>query len=143
MKGVKRKYFKKGSTGDMMVKTEIKLTAFLSFTTYPRPKIFLFFNFFAFINSMRRLIEASEIKKNIENDNNQTEIEISDIKPPPIILKVYNVARIKRSIKNNAISVNKIKVTDDTHLVDSSALIHGKYIFLENGKKNKFLLTFE
>ena len=42
-----------------------KLIAFLSFITYPRPEIFSYFNFFAFINSMCRLIEASEIKKNI------------------------------------------------------------------------------
>lgn len=49
----------------------------------------------------------------------------------------------KRSIKNNAISVNKEKVTNEEQELNSSDLIQDKYIFLENGKKNKFLLIFE
>jgi len=49
----------------------------------------------------------------------------------------------KRSIKNNAISVNKEKVGSEDYGITSDHLIQGKYIFLENGKKNKFILTFE
>ena len=51
-----------------LVETEIKLIVFLSFVTYPRPEIFLFINFFVLINSICRLTEASEIKKNITMD---------------------------------------------------------------------------
>ena len=47
---------------------------------------------------------------------------------------------LRRAIKNNAISVNKIKISDPDHAVENSAFIHNKYLFLENGKKNKYLL---
>lgn len=49
----------------------------------------------------------------------------------------------KRSIKNNAIAVNKVKVTSDDFEITASQLIQGKYLFLENGKKNQFILTFQ
>jgi tyrosyl-tRNA synthetase len=49
----------------------------------------------------------------------------------------------KRSIKNNAIAVNKEKVDDETFEINTANLIHGKYLFLENGKKNQFILTFQ
>lgn len=48
----------------------------------------------------------------------------------------------KRSIKNNAISVNKVKIESEDFQITPSQLIKGKYLFLENGKKNKFILTF-
>jgi len=48
----------------------------------------------------------------------------------------------KRSIKNNAISVNKEKVSVDDFAITKDQLIQDKYIFVENGKKNKFILTF-
>ena len=41
------------------------------------------------------------MKKNIENEINQNEIEISVIKPPAIILPVNKIESIKRSIKAN------------------------------------------
>jgi len=46
----------------------------------------------------------------------------------------------KRAIKNNAISVNKVKASGDDLIIDETALIKDRYIFVENGKKNKFLL---
>ena len=48
----------------------------------------------------------------------------------------------KRSIKNNAISVNKEKLSSDEFELTTSHLIKDKYVLLENGKKNKFILTF-
>lgn len=47
----------------------------------------------------------------------------------------------KRAIKNNAVSLNKVKVTDEETSVSSGDILHGKYIMLENGKKNKYLVT--
>ncbi len=46
----------------------------------------------------------------------------------------------KNAIKNNALSVNKQKVTHAEALVDSSQLLKGNYLLLESGKKNKFLI---
>jgi len=49
----------------------------------------------------------------------------------------------KRSIKNNAIAVNKEKIASEEYIISSDQLVQDKYLFLENGKKNKFILTFE
>ena len=49
----------------------------------------------------------------------------------------------KRSIKNNAIAINKEKVDSEEINIKLSDLINDKYLFLENGKKNKFMLIFE
>ena len=46
----------------------------------------------------------------------------------------------RRAIKNNAISVNKIKVGDHNAAVTSDDLIHGSYLMIENGKKNKYVV---
>ena len=51
-----------------------------------------------------------------------------------------SVGEYKRAIKNNALSLNKVKVKDPDLSIDSSEYIQGKYLMIENGKKNKFLL---
>ncbi len=47
----------------------------------------------------------------------------------------------RRAIKGNAISVNKDKISDHETVINPDALLHGKYIMVENGKKNKYLLV--
>lgn len=46
----------------------------------------------------------------------------------------------RRAIKNNAISVNKDKINNHETIIQGEALLHGKYLMVENGKKNKFML---
>lgn len=46
----------------------------------------------------------------------------------------------RRAIKGNAVSINKHKVSDEAMPVTADDLLHGKYLFLENGKKNKIML---
>jgi tyrosyl-tRNA synthetase len=46
----------------------------------------------------------------------------------------------KRDLKGNAISVNSEKVTED-FFVSSTDLINGKYLLLQKGKKNKFIVV--
>ena len=48
----------------------------------------------------------------------------------------------RRELKQNSISVNKEKVKDDCVLTEKD-LIGGKYILLQKGKKNNFLVTIE
>jgi tyrosyl-tRNA synthetase len=48
----------------------------------------------------------------------------------------------RKAIENNAVSVNKIKVTDINSSVSSSDLLHQRYLFVENGKKNKHMIVF-
>lgn len=46
----------------------------------------------------------------------------------------------RRAIKGGAVSVNKDKIGNHEVIVNEGSLLHGKYIMLENGKKNKFML---
>ncbi|MGB3546217.1 MAG: tyrosine--tRNA ligase [Saprospiraceae bacterium] len=45
-----------------------------------------------------------------------------------------------RALKGNAISVNKEKVVDADAEFTTAALLHDRYLLLENGKKRKYLL---
>lgn len=49
----------------------------------------------------------------------------------------------RRAIKGNAIAVNKEKIQDHDVNISSEALLHGQYLMVENGKKNKFILIAE
>jgi len=48
----------------------------------------------------------------------------------------------QRAIKGNAVSINKEKVTDKDLTVNVSHLLHNhnRFIMIENGKKNKFMI---
>ena len=45
-----------------------------------------------------------------------------------------------RAIKGNAIAINKEKIQNKEKQINHEALLHGKYIMVENGKKNKFMV---
>jgi tyrosyl-tRNA synthetase len=49
----------------------------------------------------------------------------------------------RRAIKGGAVSINKDKVTTHESLIDASSLLYGKFIMLENGKKNKVMIMAE
>ncbi|MEL6923918.1 MAG: tyrosine--tRNA ligase, partial [Bacteroidota bacterium] len=49
----------------------------------------------------------------------------------------------RRAIKGNAIAVNKDKVTNHEASINQELLLHGKYIMVENGKKNKYMVIAE
>ena len=49
-------------------------------------------------------------------------------------------AEVRRAVKNNAISLNAEKISDSERLVSKADFIRGQYLFVENGKKNKYLL---
>jgi tyrosyl-tRNA synthetase len=50
---------------------------------------------------------------------------------------------VRRGIKGNAISLNKAKVTDPDMVVGVGELINDKYLLLQKGKKNYFILEVE
>jgi len=49
----------------------------------------------------------------------------------------------RRAIANKAISVNKVKIDSLEKIVTVEDLLCERYMMIENGKKNKFLITFE
>ena len=46
----------------------------------------------------------------------------------------------KKAIQNNAISVNKQKISALDAMIGPSDILHGEYLMVENGKKNKYLV---
>ena len=46
----------------------------------------------------------------------------------------------RKMVQQGGVSVNKVKVTDPAASVDTSALLGGKYIHIQKGKKNHYLL---
>lgn len=53
---------------------------------------------------------------------------------------VASKSEARRAIKGNAISVNKVKATNENQMVNSEDLLHGRYIMIENGRRNKFII---
>ena len=49
---------------------------------------------------------------------------------------------VRRAIQNNALKLNKVKISSGEDLISLNQLIRDKYIILENGKKNKYLFRF-
>jgi tyrosyl-tRNA synthetase len=49
-------------------------------------------------------------------------------------------SEFKRAIKSNAVSVNKTKISDANMEVNTDEFMHGHYMIVENGKKNKYCL---
>ena len=47
----------------------------------------------------------------------------------------------RKAIQNNAISINKVKLTTHEAIINDEHLIKDKYIMVENGKKNKYLIV--
>ncbi|MDQ3142891.1 MAG: tyrosine--tRNA ligase [Bacteroidota bacterium] len=46
----------------------------------------------------------------------------------------------RRAIQGNAIHVNKIKMSDPEFIINSFHILAGKFIMIENGKKNKYMI---
>lgn len=49
----------------------------------------------------------------------------------------------RRAIKGNAISINKDKINSFEHIVNKDILLFNKYLLIENGRKNKFIVIVE
>lgn len=46
----------------------------------------------------------------------------------------------RRAIQGNSVSVNKEKIVQHDQRIDHTALLHGRYLMVENGKKNKYMV---
>lgn len=49
----------------------------------------------------------------------------------------------RKAIKGGAVAVNKDKISTHEAIINADALLKGKYLMIENGKKNKFMLVVE
>jgi tyrosyl-tRNA synthetase len=49
----------------------------------------------------------------------------------------------RKMIQNGGVSINREKLSDANHQIEKSQLLHGKYLLLQKGKKNYYLLIAE
>ncbi len=66
-------------------------------------------------------------------------IQIDDLLAKTGILS--SKSEVRKAIQNNAISINKSKVTTHEQKLSMDDLLQHKYIMVENGKKNKHMLA--
>jgi tyrosyl-tRNA synthetase len=50
---------------------------------------------------------------------------------------------VRRAIQGNAITVNKEKISSHEAIISAEGLLHGQYMMVENGKKNKYVVIAE
>ena len=60
----------------------------------------------------------------------------------PFSYHLFLLSSIQKAIQNNAVSVNKVKVTDPNAALDFEK-IRGKYILVGNGKQKNYILSFK
>ena len=74
----------------------------------------------------------------IKSEMLQNGIQIVDLLVETGILESRSEA--KKAVQGNAVSVNKVKISALNHVITATDLLHGKYLMVENGKKNKYLV---
>ncbi len=86
---------------------------------------------------------AEEIPSfNIQKDSLSSGLNIVDLLSEATQV-VNSKGDARRAIKNNAISVNKDKIGSHETIINGESLLHGQYLMVENGKKNKFMIIAE
>jgi len=79
------------------------------------------------------------VKVQYDLSNLQAGVNVVDLLTQTGIFPSKGEAR--KMIQNGGVSINREKVSDAAQVVDSSQLLHGKYLLLQKGKKNYYLLT--
>lgn len=101
-----------------------------------------------FSNSTDGLAELSERQLlDVFEGVPQAELAKTDLAPGIAIIDLLtdrtgflpSKGEAKRALKEGSISVNRTKVQED-HVVDAGSLLNGKFLLLQRGKKNYFLV---
>lgn len=77
----------------------------------------------------------------IENSILQSGIPLSQLFTQATNI-LSSAGELRRAVQGNAININKNKITDFNYTLEPKDLLYGKYVLVENGKKNKYLLVF-
>ena len=71
----------------------------------------------------------------------ETGVEITDLLTETAIFKSKGEA--KKMIQNGGVSINREKIVSPQHKISGSSLLHGKFLLVQVGKKNYYLVTAE
>ena len=111
-----------------------KVTELLFGKTYDSPEALQQFSP-AQLEMVKGEITYKEIPSSLLNDN----VSVIDLISEHTGI-VTSKSEARKAIQNKAVSINKQKVEVIEHTVSSHDLLHGQYLMVENGKKNKFLV---
>jgi len=89
--------------------------------------------------SLIELITISEEIPTIQVIINPLNYNIAELLSNEGIVSSKSEAR--KAIQNNAVSVNKIKITTYEYQITPKDLLHDKFVMIENGKKNKYMFV--
>lgn len=78
----------------------------------------------------------------LHSDLLKDSIELTDLLSQTTDI-VGSKGEARRAIKGNAVSLNKNKIANQDYLVGEKDLIHHRFILVDNGKKNKYILSFK
>jgi tyrosyl-tRNA synthetase len=86
--------------------------------------------------------------KMIEGEIKSFQVSADDLKTNPGVIELLcdhttvcsSRGDARRAIQSNAVAINKVKVASMEERVDASQFLHDKYLILENGKKNKYVV---
>ncbi len=89
------------------------------------------------LRAVAREIPAAEVPRDLFQDGGVSIIELlTDLTD---FAKSKGEAR--RMIQNKAVNINKVKMLRIDHIITHEQLLHGKYLLIEMGKKNKFIVV--
>jgi tyrosyl-tRNA synthetase len=81
------------------------------------------------------------VKTNYSADKINAGIDILSFLAENSIFESKGAAR--KMLQNGGVSINREKITDLLKMVDKNNLLHNKFILIQVGKKNNFLITIE
>lgn len=111
-----------------------KVTELLFGKTYDSPEALQQFSP-AQLEMVKGEITYKEIPSSLLNEN----ISVIDLISEHTGI-VASKSEARKAIQNKAVSINKQKIDVIEHTISANNLLHGQYLMVENGKKNKFLV---
>ncbi|MGB0983598.1 MAG: tyrosine--tRNA ligase [Saprospiraceae bacterium] len=87
--------------------------------------------------------------KSVANEISSFEVALSDFENGINITNLLAEAttilgsksEVRRAIKGGAVAINKDKIKSHEAMIGADSLMHGQFLMIENGKKNKFMVV--
>jgi len=95
------------------------------------------------LNEMELEMVAHEIPNfTVSKDSITNGINILDLLSEQTQI-VSSKSEARRAIQGNAVSINKERINNQDTILTPDILLQAKYLMVENGKKNKYLIIVE
>lgn len=88
------------------------------------------------MEAIREEIPSFEVSNTLASDPVSLADLLCDLAPV-----FQSKGECRRAVQGNAVSINKIKINDYDAVISPDEWRYGKYLMIENGKKNKYLIV--